>query len=297
MKILALYVHQTLSLQRRVRSPFSVLAGRAHPFNLFRVESFAAGMTFGSDVAILQNWELNEQEIEELQRAVKQRAIVADCSDPALLDSDLYRKQIEYASLVTVPNEYMRREVHTINTNVAVTPSCVDLPYFARANRIKIDDKQPLTLGCLGPYDWYLIKDALVELTTRHEHLMICAGPEASKALRGPGLRGVEPQITVASLPEIIRHCHIGLCPLDGESSIDRIWEYEYGSLCRPVVVSHSKEKQTWVEKIEDLIVHANRRAELGREAFILANENRSTKRAGEYLSVYRKRLPHLFLS
>jgi hypothetical protein len=273
-----------------------VLAGRAHPFNLLRVDSFVAGMTFGSDVAILQNWELTDQELEEFDHAVKQRAIVVDCSDPTLLDNDLYRKQIACASLVTVPNEYMRREVHTINTNTAVTPSCVDLPYFTRANKIKIEEKQPFTLGCLGPYDWYLIKDALIELTEKHANLMICAGPEASKALRGPGLRGIEPQITVTNLPEIMRHCHVGLCPLDGESSIDRIWEYEYGSLCKPIVVSHSKEKNTWVKKIEELITDSSKQSALGRASFIVANDNRATKRAGEYLSVYRKRLPHLFL-
>lgn len=282
---------------RRVRAPFSVLAERTHPFNFLHVDSFTAGMTFGSDVTILQNWELNEQETEELAHAIKQRAIVVDCSDPALLDSDLYRKQIACASLVTVPNEYMRREVHTINTNAAVTPSCVDLAHFMQANKIKVEAKQPITLGCLGPYDWHLIKDALVELTKRHSNLMVCAGPQASKALRGPGLRGIEPEVNISNLPEIMRHCHIGLCPLDGESSIDRIWEYEYGSLCRPVVVYHSKEKDTWVEKIDDLITDSNRRSALGRASFLVANENRATKRAGEYLSVYRKRLPHLFLS
>jgi hypothetical protein len=297
LKILALYAQQTPSLLRRVKAPFGVLAERAHSFSLLHVESFTSGMTFGSDVTVLQNWELSEQEVEAFQSAVRHRVVVVDCSDPTLLDSALYRKQLAYASLVTVPNEYMRRVVHTINTNTAITPSCVDIAHFMQASKIKIDVKQPFTIGCLGPYDWHLVKDALIAVTKRHSNLMVCVGPEAARALGGPGLKGVEPQITVHNLPEIVRHCHIGLCPLDGESAIDRIWEYEYGSLCRPVIASHSKEADTWIEKIEALVTDSSRRAALGRAAFIVANENRATKRAGEYLSVYRKRLPHLFLA
>jgi len=278
---------------RRVKTPFSVLTERGHSFNFLQVNSFAEGLTFGADITVLASWMLTPEEVSELHRATRQRVVIADCSDPSLLDDVAYRQQIEVASLVTVPNEYLRRVVKSINPNTMVAPSCVDLPHFAAANKIKPDEKQPITIGCLGPYDWHLVADALEEISPS---VRILADIRTTQALRGRDLKGIEIELNPYNLPEVIRNCHFGLCPIEGESGIDRVWEHEYGSLCRPVIVSHSKEKDTWIAKIEELIRDTKKRAELGQAAFELANENRATKRAGEYLSIYRKRLPHLFL-
>ena len=56
MKILGLYARETLSLLRRVRAPFSVLASRNHGFNLLQADRFTDGITFSADVTVLANW-------------------------------------------------------------------------------------------------------------------------------------------------------------------------------------------------------------------------------------------------
>jgi hypothetical protein len=299
MKILALYTEYNFSILRRVKGPFSVLAERNHSFNLLQVKSFSTGLSFGSDITVLANWELSEEELGGLRSVIPHRAIVADCSDPRLLYNELYRKQLEVVSLVTVPNDWTRSAIHGINPRVVVVPSCVDLPYFVQANKVKIAKNQPLTIGCLGPYDWKLVKDALIAIAEKYPKVAICADQGSYPILRDvPRILGV--QTSVYNLPEVMRHCGFGLCPYDGQSGWDDIWEYEYGSLCRPVIKLHppiSQNTGAWVARIEELTRDGALRSKLGNQAFIRANEQRTTKLASKYLAAYHKKLPQLFLA
>lgn len=299
MKILALYTDYNFSILRRVKAPFSVLSERNHSFNLLQVNSFSTGLSFGSDITVLANWELSEEELKGLQSVVPHRAVIADCSDPKLLYNEIYRKQLAMVSLVTVPNDWMRRAVHGINAKVMVTPSCVDLPYFVQANKIKIAKNQPLSIGCLGPYDWKLVKEALIAIADKYPKVAICADTASYPILKEvPRILGI--QTSVHNLPEVMRHCGFGLCPYDGESGWDDIWEYEYGSLCRPVIKLYpprSQDKQAWIDRIEELIGNSALRSKLANQAFEKANEQRATKQASKYLAAYRKKLPQLFLS
>jgi hypothetical protein len=295
MKILGLYTSETLSLLRRVRAPFSVLAVRNHSFNLLQIEAFTNGITFSADVTVLSNWSLSESELEALEAAARQRAIVVDCDNPALLGDDLYRAQLACASLVTVPNEWMRSAIRGINTNVWVVPSCVDLPHFLAANSIKLASKRPICIGCLGPYDWYLVKDAVAQLLETHDRLTVIAGFQAFETFpKHPRILGINP--TVQNLPEIIRNTHLGLLPTDGERGYDDIWKYEYGALCRPTIALASQDSKTWVDRVEALLSDRKLAKERGQEAFEEGNRHRATRLADKYLALYRKRLPHLFV-
>jgi hypothetical protein len=276
-----------------------VLASRNHHFSLVQTENFTHGITFSSDVTVLSNWELSESELDALEIASHQRSIVVDCSDPALIDNDLYRTQLSLANLVTVPNEWMRVSVRAMNTNAWIVPSCVDLPHFALANQVKLEKERPLAIGCLGPYDWYLVQEAVCQLLEVHPKLAILAGLKAFDVFEShPRILGIDP--TVHNLPELLRNCHIGLCPMDGESGYDDIWRYEYGALCRPVIAPHPFAKHDtafWVKSIEELLADSKLRADLGHKAYADANNHRATKLADRYIAIYRKRLPHLWLS
>jgi len=299
LKILGLYARETLSIMRRVRAPFSVLASRNHHFSLLQIESFNNGITFSADITVLSNWRLSAEELEPLEAATRQRSIVVDCSDPDLIDDDLYRSQLSLASMVTVPNDWMRAAIKVVNANVWTVPSCVDLPYFVSANSIKLAPDRPLSIGCLGPYDWYLVKDAISQILEAHPKAAVLAGLKAFEVLeKHPRILGINP--TVANLPELIRNCHIGLCPIDGERGYDDIWRHEYGALCRPVIAPAPFAKQDtafWYKSIEDLLTDNKLRADLGHKAFEEANQQRATKLADRYIAIYRKRLPHLWFS
>jgi hypothetical protein len=294
LRILGLYAHENLSHMRRVRAPFSVLATRGHSFSFTQTEAFTDGITLSADATVLANWVLSDSELLALRRARTQRAIIVDWSDPDLLEDDLYRAQLSLASLVTVPNDWMRTAIRAINPNVWVTPSCVDMPHFLNANSVKLDPKRPLCIGCLGQYDWYLVKDAIAALLEKHNKLTVIADLRAIKNLPNhPRILGIN--ITCYNISEVLRNTHIGLCPVDGERGYDDIWQYEYGILCRPTL--NLSNHKVWAERIEDLLFDDKLRSERGKDAFDEANERRATKLADKYLTVYRKRLPHLALT
>lgn len=281
---------------RRVRAPFSVLASRSHSFSLVQASTFNNGITFSADVTVLANWVLSESELEVLRIAKNQRAIVVDCDSPDLLGNDLYREQIALATMVTVPNNWMKEAVHALNPNVWVIPSCVDLDHFLLANKVKLDVHRPLCIGCLGQYDWYIVRDAILSLLKKYERLTVIAGPEAFRSLpKHPRILGIE--VTVQNIAEIMRNTHLGLCPIDGERGYDDIWRHEYGALCRPALALTSSDPKVWVERTQALLFDQKLRAERGREAFEEANSRRATKMADKYLATYRKRLPHLLFS
>jgi hypothetical protein len=294
MHMLALYKRDTLSIHRRVKAPFSVLAERGHRFHFMQVQNFSGGLTFGADVTVLNNWMLGEEELQELASVRHQRTIVCDCSDPALLHHEAYRAQMQLAHLVTVPNEYFAKEARIITSHVAVTPSCVDVDYLAVANRQPMPPK--VTIGCFGPFDWYLIKEAIIRVKEQHPHVIFLGGEHATKVL------GEALVLSVDEIPTdyrmYLRACRFGILPLDGETPHDDIWKHEYGIMCRPTLslhVAHATETDRWVAGIKRFLIDTER-ANAGQAAYTEANAYRPKRLADQYLAVYRKKLPHLLM-
>ena len=295
MKVLALYKEDTLSLHRRVKAPFSALSKQGHSFSFLQVESFSAGIGFSSDVTVLQDWLLSEEELAELGRVALTRLFVVDCSDPLLLQQERYRRQLQIAHLVTVPNGWMKREISLLNHNIAVLPSTMDKEHFFGVRKtVKFPENYPTTIGCFGPYDWYLVRDALLEIKTRYPRLYILGGKEAFDVL-GDIIAPLP--FGPLAIPEVIYQTAFGLCPYDGDHGWDEIWQREYGILCRPTITlrpPRSSKSEEWVDAIKHYLLHPEARAMASNFAYKQANMERSTKVACLYSDAYRKKLPHL---
>lgn len=294
MKILALYATDTLSLQRRVKIPFSALSKQGHSFSFLQVPSFAAGIGFSADVTVLQNWLLSEEELDELARVVQTRLFVMDCSDPLLLQEDLYRRALSMAQLVTVPSERFRREVRHLNSNIGILPSCMNKEHFFAARNTKLPKPTPTVIGCLGPYDWYLVADTLLKIKEAHPKVILLAGQEAARIL---GDACIPATFRPIGVPDIIHRTTFGLCPYDGEQSWDEIWEWEYGILCKPTITMsppRSLDPTNWEKAIHTLLKDKTARAQAGIEAYAHANVRRDSRVAHLYRDTYTKKLPHL---
>lgn len=271
-----------------------MLTERGHSFSLLRVDSFTAGMAYGADATLLQNYVLSDKEVEAMREVASHRVFISDCSDPNLINNKQYQDQLSLARMVTVPNEWLRKELAFFNSNIAIVPSCIDIPYFMQANRMKYLKTRPPVLTCIGPYKWELVHDALIEMKERYPKIIISADAQAKAIL---GEIATEVEVSVQTLPLVLHASTIGLCPIDGDHGWDSILEDEYGILCRPVIKRQSAQKETWVAAIEDLLTDPKKRAQIGQEAFAHANEQRATKLASRYLEIYRKRLPHFAFS
>lgn len=313
MKVLALYVQRTLPIVRRVIAPFSVLTNRGHAFYAQQVASFTPGIALAYDAVVLSNWILDDQEIALLHEMRGERSCIYDLSDPALLQVEQVRTTLEACQLVTVPNTYLEREVRPYNTRVAVLPSTYDLTYFMIGrNMARPSSSQPV-VGCFGPHDWHLVKDALGVLREKHPHVTILGDTSAYQALGKDLVYPVD--VNVDTLPGLLYSCTFGLCPMDGDKGQDTIWGLEYGTLYKPVIVANNspyarvfrsgscltvarpQETSEWVTVMERLLDDAVVRANLGKWAFTLANAQRATKVADVYLRCYQKMLPHLLVA
>ena len=289
MKFLALYKDATLPLLRRVKAPFSVLAERGHNFSFMQVDQFSMVMTYGVDVTILPNWVLTHEEYGKYQEAVALgRLFVYDLSDPHLLDEPRVWKTIADATLVTVPNARLKKQVEILHGGipVAITPSCVDLPYFLLAN--KYPDPQKRFVGCFGDYDWHLVQD----MPAAFKGVTFLTDDYSTPHVKGENVESVE--VTLENYPLLLHSCLFGLCPSDGPSDRDEVVRHEYGILSKPTLQLQVREQTPalWKSSISTLLNEPRTRAELGRAAFQKANEQRATMQAGEVLKVYRKKLP-----
>ena len=289
MKFLALYKDSTLPLLRRVKAPFSALAERGHSFTFMQVDTFSMVMTYGSDVTILPNWVFTEGEYIKYHEAVNLgRIFVYDLSDPRLLDNPMVWQTLADASLVTVPNARLQKEVEILHggTRCAITPSCVDVPYFMHANTFP--DPQKTFVGCFGDYDWSLLKD----IASHFKGVTFLTDGFSAPYLLGDNVEVAE--VTPDTYPLLLRSCVFGLCPSDGPSDRDEVVRHEYGILSTPTLQLQVKEQTTemWVASIRKLLAEPRLRAELGRTAFLKANEQRAVMQAGEYMRVFRKKLP-----
>lgn len=250
-----------------------------------------AGLAHAHDVTLLSNWELSSQEEwSAYQEALSDgRRIVFDLSDQQLLARPRIREQLRLATLVTVPTEHLKKEVQTLAARVAVTPSCVDLPYFLQANTLPKPERSHI--GLFGPFDWQWAHPLLASFKQKHPEVVLLAGPEASAALGDL----VQPLVVhVENYAVVLHACLFGVISEALQISYDPIWQAEYGILCKPTVILAPRFGKSAEQMLADLSTYliAEARAKAGQQAFEQAYPQRATVLASTYARVLRKNLP-----
>lgn len=293
MKILALYTRFTPSILRRVKAPLQVLAERGHSCSFMQVENLTAGLAHNADCTILPNWILSDKEFADYRETVKTRTFIYDLFSPLLLLHERVQETLQIAHLVTVPTEWLKKEVGTLHRNVQVLPSTLDLPFFLEEKRVV--RKGTKTLGCFGPFDWDQLIEPLTWLSQRIPELTVLAGPEAISSFRDAPFHSYDVQTADCyEYRAALRQCNLGLQPKDGRTTYDPVWKHEYGVYSIPTL-SSSGTPERWAELISNWLGDKEKQAEWGHVAFLEANSMRATQMAGEYLRIYRKKLPHSF--
>lgn len=253
MKILALYVERTLSILRRIQAPFSVLSTRGHSFSFMQIPTFDPGLGAGYDITVLPNWVLSDEENKALAAMAQHTTFAYDLSDPALLQIPSVRQTMALCRLITVPNRYLQKEVEIAVRGVkcVVLPSTIDIPYLMTANSYpKPEGKM---IGCVGPYDWHLIKDAIAEIRTTHPAILFIGDQGAYDVLGD--LMPTPLLITPETYPGFLRMCRMGLTPIEQERGQDTIAEYEYGLLGRPTLsLRGKKDAALWRDRIVEMV-------------------------------------------
>lgn len=297
MRFLAMYTNYSLAITRRVKAPLSVLATRGHSFGFMQVDSFQGGLSLGVDVTILPNWVLSEEEVDHLREMARlqHRLVVSDISEPVLLEYETVRRQIKISHLVTVPNEWMRKEVALINGNVAVIPSAVDVPYMMQGNLTQRPSVPHI--ACFGPFDWHLVRDAIKTVKEKRPKVVVMAEEATAKQLDLGDLVQVV-DIRPDRYPALVHACQCALAPVERLAGQDRAgWQHEFGMMYVPVLsVAGNQGQDTterWITAIEEILNNPQKRAARGELAWKEAQAFKSTEVAGQLLALYRKKLPH----
>lgn len=295
MKILALYSQKTLSAVRRVLAPFSVLANRSYSFSFMEVPAFDAGYAASYDVTVLPNWALSDTELTSLQQAAAQGVVFAyDLAEPAMLQITRVVETLRCCKIITVPTPYLAKEVRIAvpGARVAVLPSAIDLPYMMLANSY---EKPPsLVVGCLGPFDWSLVHEALQQFHDANAKITFVGDANAHPVL-GSLVKRVD--LAFDNYPAVLRQCAFGLLPIERERGQDMIWQHEYGILNKPTIClppSSMRSTEKWVEAIRIYASISKKRAEDGQVAHERAKLVSATRIADLYLRAYRQMLPSL---
>ncbi len=308
MHILAFYRETTLSIVRRVMSPFSVLTDRGHSFSFLAHPTFDSSIVHGYHACVLPNIIFDDSEYESYQKAVDQNQLfIYDLSEPLLLESERVVETLRLATAITVPNAYLASEVKYAapGSRVHVLPTPVHIPYMMQGNRGAAP--QFRYIACFGPHAWHLVRAALEEITKIYAHIHILGDAHAREEL-GELVSPLE--VLVDNWPLTVRHALMALLPQEGLSGEDTVWAYEYGILSRAIITTpassysrllpkgaalYADDTSSWVRAIRTLIRDEKSRSELGNMLFREANLARSTKLADAWLDVYsHKILPHL---
>jgi hypothetical protein len=290
-KILAMYTTRSLSVLRRVQAPFSVLTQRGHDFTFMQVATFDATLSMSHEITLLPNWILTEEENQQLAEVVqKGRLFAYDLSDPDLLQKQEVRETLRHCRLITVPNEYLQKEVKIAirAAHVEILPSTIDIPYMMTAHGYPVATRK--IIGCAGPFDWHLIKDLLARLKEVSPRVLIIGDIPAADVL-GDLITLVE--VSMETYPLYLRQCILGLAPIERERGYDQsIVGHEYGILCKPTVwLNHSVElqKDHWVSVIQQYLNEPNTRSLAGQVAHSIAKKQSAFQLADQYLKVYRR--------
>lgn len=295
MKILALYVERTLPILRRVLAPFSVLSTRGHSFSFMQIPTFDPGLGAGYDATVLPDWVLSDEENRAMAEVALHTVFVYDLSDPALLQMPSVRQTMALCKLITVPNEYLRKEVEIAVRSVkcVVLPSTIDIPYLMQANSYPKPEGK--IIGCVGPYDWELVKEPIAKIREEYPAILF-VGDQRAYDMLGDLL--CQPlMITSQTYPGFLRMCRMGLRPLAHDLGQDTIDEHEYGLLGRPTLSLHRSQDALWQMRIVEMINSPHLRGNWGNAAHVRAKEWSAVRLADRYLKVYketvRTMLPH----
>lgn len=312
MKVLALCASRTLPLYRRVLAPFSVLSTRGHRFEFQEVVQFDPIISYGYDVTLLHQWVFSPAEVRAFQQVARERTFVYDLADPAYIRIPEVQDTLRACALVTVANDFLRKEVKFFNSRVRVLPSTIDYQFFMYGNTIA---KSPVPLvGCFGPHDWDMVKEAIRQVRQRHPAVMFLGDEGAVKALGTDLVQEIEGH--PEKYPGYLHHAWVGLCPSgSGDQGQDTIDVLEWGILGRPTILSSQSSAYThvfpahtssafyvkrpddtnaWVDALELALYQPRIASAIGKRAGDLAYEQRAVKLAGQYLDTYTKMLPHV---
>jgi len=235
----------------------------------------------------------------------KQARVVYDFGDAIWLQewaASKLNEVLQQVDAVTTDNEVTARYVRSVNPNCVVIPDAPALHAFderrAELNR-KPDDR--IVLGWLGSpataYNLYVIWEALEELFKRHKHLHLRLVGTGNDSRLLPEFENVKfscvPFYDQARMVEEVFGMHIGLFPLQdvercrmrGVFKATNYMSGEAAVIASPVgqcvdfiedgvngVLAATKEE--WIEKLEQLIVDAERRRSLIRNGLACVREN-----------------------
>lgn len=312
-KVLSLCTTRTLPLIRRVIAPFSVLTQRGYTFYFQEIPSFDPVISYGYDVTLLHQWVFDEEMLAVFARVSRERAFVYDLADAALLHIPEVQETLHLATLVTVANEYLLKEVRPFNSRTRVIPSMLDVSYYFTGRTKEKRSAVPI-VGCFGPHDWSLVQEAIRVFQQRHPQVRFIGDRYAAEQL-GELILSVE--VSPLTYPTLLHQCWCGLCPLDGYQGIDLIWGLEYALMNRPVItasdssysqvfsssrrepqavyVSRPKEAESWVHALETVLYHRSKEtADIVQRAYEMAWTHRSVKQAQKIQECYQKMLPHV---
>lgn len=295
MRVLSIFKERSLPLMRRVLAPFSVLHTRGYTFSFLQVESFSPEAGNSHDVTVLSNWVLEDNEQETLRHAIEgtRQTFVYDLSSPSLLKERRVQQTMALCQMVTVPNEYLAKEVKVVvpQRRVQILPSVVDVPYFMSANAANVQSgmskrvRQETILGCFGDFDWHLCTDALrTAMHTAREGKLYIIGDAGAKAVLGDLVQEVE--VTLDAYPRLLKSCTFGLMPMARTTGRDLIVQQEYGILSVPTLKGTTVNQ--WNESLAGWLSTPPRN---GASLFFEANEYRATVLAQQYRHVYEHKL------
>lgn len=305
MKVLALCTSRTLPLMRRVIAPFNVLNQRGYTFYFQEISSFDPIISYGYDMTLLHQWVFDEDMLSVFLQVSRERAFVYDLADAALLRIPEVQATLRAASLVTVANDYLLKEVRPFNSRSRVVPSMLDASYYFLGRTESKRSPFPL-IGCFGPHDWSLVRGALTVFQEKHPQVRFIGDQYATEQL---GKLVMLVEVSSITYPSLLNQCWGGLCPLDGYQGTDLIWGLEYALMGRPVITSSSvpfgfktvsvhrpKETEAWVNALETVVYYPQQGEipSIVQQAYEVAWTYRAVKRAGELHTCYQKMLPHL---
>jgi hypothetical protein len=326
MRVLALYRYKSLDTLRRIFAPYAVLANRGHQVTFKEVEQLNVGLGAHADLVVVQNWSCSAEDGEQVAAYLglcQHKTLVYDLTDPELVELPIVQEALRAASGVTVPTEYLKREVQHFARRVRVVPSTFDREHFQFSRKV-LPQRAPVpVIGCFNGtnnpasmLDWLMIKEALLAIKEKRPHLMIVGDTTAVETL-GADLV-TEVRVTLETYPTLLYSCTLGLCPVSERraATLDPILAYEYGAVGRPTIVSQQtpysqalslfgckavrNTTEAWYEALLLLTKQdqemQHHRAELGQCAYQQADAYRSVKVADHYLRAYREMLPQLSL-
>lgn len=328
---------QSLSFWRRVSVPLTEMK-RQHWFSSFDRFVYLDDMTvtegqlLASEAIIFHNWEVrNPQEADIFLSAVTSARLsgklplwIYDLEDAHLLENPHVQEILPHMRLITVPNEYLRKEVFTSSRSlfqrVEVVPSTFDMHWLWR-HRLELEP-DAFFLAAYGDHDWAQLLPALFPdlkerlgdeiqrvfvYTDQKAVYEMCVHAELAVAYR---------TLTATNYPEHLYGIKAALCPREGEDSRDTCWLAEFSAIKCPVLVAEKssytdwehmgsgaialplKEPKAWADVLVEWIASEEgeqKRRRHGEVIFDWGMTQRVQQVVNRYQALYRQLLPASF--